>query len=43
LQGATNIDTGKLNLTVFNKSLTNANTSVSELSKSLLEAGTLGQ
>lgn len=43
LQGATNVDTGKLNLTAFNKSLTNANTSVSELSRSLLEAGTLGQ
>lgn len=43
LQAATNVDTGKLNLNDFSKSLTKANTSVEKLGNALLDAGTDGQ
>lgn len=43
LQSAVNVDTGKLNLNAFSRSLEQANTSISELSASLLEAGQIGQ
>ena len=43
LQAATNVDTGKLNLNDFSKSLTKANTSVEKLGNALLDAGADGQ
>ena len=43
LQSAVNVNTGKLNLNAFSHSLNEANTSVSQLSAALLEAGELGQ
>ena len=42
LQKAVNMDTGKLNLSAFNRSLQNANTDIAKLSSSLLEAGSAG-
>lgn len=42
LQNATNINTGKLNLTAFQTSLKNAGTSAKELSSALLQGGAMG-
>ena len=42
LQNATDINTGKLNLTAFQTSLKNAGTSAKELSSALLQGGTMG-
>lgn len=42
LQNATNVNTGKLNLTAFQTSLKNAGTSAKELSSALLQGGAMG-
>lgn len=43
LQSAMNVNTGKLNLSTFMKSLEQSNTSLKELSGNLLQAGSAGQ
>lgn len=43
LQKATDVNTGKLNLTEFNKSIQQAGTSFKELSQSLISGGAAGQ
>ena len=43
LQAATNVDTGKINITQFSNGLKTAGTSVTELGEKLMGAGTMGQ
>lgn len=43
LQAAFNVDTGKLNLNTFNNSLAQSNSSIKQLSDSLLQAGITGK